>query len=166
MVSMPFRPRSRTPRQATGLALEMEAQRQLVHVIEGHDGETAHRVHRHLGEQAVAQLRQQRHQNAHAAVRHRHDDGNRRHPGQPGAARHRLASESIGRPFEGERHRYGGELGGEQHHHRPYHPHLQVVAVGRPDVRPQIDQGLEQRSAFRRDFTFLGVQRADVGIGH
>ena len=37
--------------QAAGLALEVEAQRQAVHVLEGLERELAHGVHRDLGEQ-------------------------------------------------------------------------------------------------------------------
>ena len=43
-------------RQAAGLAFEVEAQRQLVHVLEGDDRKPPDRVHRDLGEHAVAEL--------------------------------------------------------------------------------------------------------------
>ena len=101
-------------RQPAGLALEMEAQRQLVHVLEGEEREPPHRVHRDLGEHAVAQLRERRHQDAHAAVGQRHRDRRGDRPGQPGVGRDRRAAlpgQRIDRPFEGERHRDGRELG-------------------------------------------------------
>ena len=71
MTSMPSAAALQHPRQAAGLALQMEAQRQFVHVDEGEIGELAHRMHRHLGEDAVAPLRQHRHQHAHDAVARR-----------------------------------------------------------------------------------------------
>ena len=130
----------------------MEAQRQLVHVHEGAVGEPAHRVHRHLGEHAVAQLRQRRHQDAHAAVGDRHRDRRGERPDQPVGGRDRrgaVAGERVGRPFEGEGHRDGRELGRKQQHHGAEHAQLQVAAVGRPDVGPQVDDGRQQRAAVR-----------------
>ena len=56
-------------RQPAGLALEVEAQRQLVEVDEDFVGEAAHRVHRHRREQGVAPLLGERHQNPHQAVK-------------------------------------------------------------------------------------------------
>ena len=56
---------------------------------------------------------------------------------EPGGRRHRRAAlpgERIGGPFEGERHRDGRELGGEQEHHRKRDAKLEVAPVGRPDV--------------------------------
>ena len=58
MVSMRIAAALEHAGKPAGLALEMEAQRQLVHVLEGEDREPPHRVHRHLGEHAVAQLGQ------------------------------------------------------------------------------------------------------------
>ena len=48
-------------RQPAGLALEMKAQRQEMHMLEGEHRQPPHRVHRHFGENAVAPLREQRH---------------------------------------------------------------------------------------------------------
>jgi len=62
-------------REATGLALEMKAQGQVMHVHESERREPAHRVHRHLGEHAVARLLEQRHQDAHATIGNGHGDG-------------------------------------------------------------------------------------------
>ena len=82
-VSMPSRARSSTRAEPAGLALEMKAQRQHVHVLERDDREPAHRVHRHLGEHAVAHLREQRHDDARDAVGKRHDDRRGQRPGRP-----------------------------------------------------------------------------------
>ena len=54
MVSMRIAPALQDARQAAGLALEMEAQRQQVHVLEGEHRQPAHGVHRDFGENAVA----------------------------------------------------------------------------------------------------------------
>ena len=83
MVSMPLRPRSSTRLRPPDLALEMEAQRQLVQMREGAHRKPAHRVHRHLAEQAVAQLRKRRHQDAHAAISNHHGDRHGQQPRQP-----------------------------------------------------------------------------------
>ncbi len=61
-------------RQAAGLALEMEAQRQPVHVDEDVVGEPPHRVHRNGGEQPVTQLREERHEDAQKPVKNRQRD--------------------------------------------------------------------------------------------
>ena len=131
MVSIAFRPRSSTRVKSAGLALEMKAQRQLVHVLEGEDRQPPHRVHRDFGEHAVAELRQQRHQDAHDAIGERHSDRRGKDPEQPRVGRNRCAAlpgQRIDRPFEGERHRDGRELGAEQQHRRPHHAPLQVGA--------------------------------------
>ena len=60
--------------QAAGLALQVEAQGQAVHVLEGLERELAHRMHRDLGEQAVAHLGQHRHEHAGEAVEDRQQD--------------------------------------------------------------------------------------------
>ena len=75
------------PGQAAGLALEVEAQGQAVHVLEGLQRELPHRMHGDLGEEAVAHLRQQRHDDADDAVEDRQQD---RRPPEPGAGRSRL----------------------------------------------------------------------------
>ena len=58
-------------RQAAGLALEMEAQGQPVHVDEDVIGETAHRIHRHRRKQPVTQLREKGHEHTQRAVKKR-----------------------------------------------------------------------------------------------
>ncbi len=128
-------------RQPAGLALEMKAQRQQMHVLEGEHRQAAHRVHRHLGEDSITQLGKRRHQDAHAAVGQRHQHRRRQRPGDHIVGPKRrgaVAGQRIGCPFEGERHRDGGELGGEQQHGREDHAVLQVAPVRRPDIGPQI----------------------------
>jgi hypothetical protein len=97
----------------------MEAQRQLMHVLEGHQREIAHRVHRHLGEHAVARLSGQRHHDAGQTIGDCPD-----HPGDNGPIGPRqikwrtwLSGQRVGRPLEGERHRDGCELGDQQQRH-------------------------------------------------
>ena len=62
-------------RQAAGLALKVEAQRELVKMDKHFIGEPAHRIHRHCGEQRVAPLLGQRHQDAHHAIERGQGDG-------------------------------------------------------------------------------------------
>ena len=136
--------------EPAGLALEMKAQRQQMHVLEGEHRQPPHRVHRHLGENAVAQLRQRRHQDAHAAIGQRHHHRRRQRPGDDVVGPERrgaVAGQRIGRPFEGERHRDGGELGGEQQHGREDHAVLQVAPVGRPDIGPQMGERAQHGAA-------------------
>jgi hypothetical protein len=78
--------------EPTGLAIEMKAQRQKVHVLEGEDRQPSHRVHRHLGEHAVAKLRQPRHQDAHEAIGERHRDWRGDRPAKPRFGRDRGAA--------------------------------------------------------------------------
>ncbi len=128
-------------RQSASLALEVEAQRQLVHMHEGAVGEPAHRVHRHLGEHAVARLLEQRHQDAHAAIGNGHGDGHGNHPSEPIRGRRAAGTgKRIGRPFECEGNRDRRELGCQQQRHGAKHPQLQVAAVGWPDIGPQMDE--------------------------
>jgi hypothetical protein len=52
----------------------------------------------------------------------------------------RIAGKRVGRPFEEVGNRNQRQLRRDQQHGRPYHPGLEVGAVRRPHVRPQIDQ--------------------------
>ena len=56
------------PGQSAGLALEVKAQRQFMHVHESAIGELADRMHGYAGKQPVALLGENRHQHAHRAV--------------------------------------------------------------------------------------------------
>ena len=155
--------------EAAGLALEMEAERELVHVLEGAVGEPAHRVHRHLRENTVAHLGEHRHQDAHAAIRDGHEDRRGEHPEQPGGRGHRCAvlpGERIGRPFEGERHRDGRELGGQQKHHRSGDAKLEIAPIGRPEIGPQPTHDGEQRAALGGHLPLQCFARSQVWIRH
>ncbi len=134
MVSMALRPRSSTRVRPPVLRSRWKRSDSSCMCSKVRIGEPAHRVHRHLGEHAVAHLRQRRHQDAHAAIGDRHGDRRGEHPDQPvggGDRRAALAGQRIGRPFEGEGNRDGGELGGEQQHHRAQHAQL-AGRAGRP----------------------------------
>ena len=64
-----------------------------------------------------------------------------------------MPGERIGRPFEGERHRDGGELGEQQQHQGADDAQPQVGAVGRPDVGPEPRHVVDERTpalGFRR----------------
>ena len=117
----------------------MEAERELVHVLEGAIGEPAYRVHGDLGEDAVAHLGEHRHQDARATVSNSHCDRSRERPEEPGGGRYGRASlpgQRIGCPFEGEGNRDGGELGREQQHYRRGNAKLEIAAIRWPNVRP------------------------------
>ena len=154
-------------RQAAGLALEVKAQRKHVHVLEGRERQAAYGVERHLGEQAVAELRQERHGDAQARVsrdqreRHRqHRDHRGPGRGAPLADRH----QRVGRPLEGERHGERHELGGHQEHERHDHAQLEVGARRRPQVRPQPFDGGVERAAARRDRGRAGARQVELGV--
>ncbi len=160
-------------RQAAGLALQMKAQRQLMHVDEGEISELAHRVHRHPGEDSVAPLGQHRHQHAHAAVADGHDQGRCDQPHRPVRRLHRRgirAGQRVDRPFERERHRQRRQLGDQQQHHRPDHAHLEIGAIAGPDVRPQMHQRPDQGRLFdgfvggRRRFAAPGTNQYEPSI--
>ena len=156
------------PRQAAGLALEMKAQRELVHVLERAVGEPPYRVHGNLGEDAVAHLREHRHQDARPAVGNgQHDRGGER-PNEPRRGRDRrapLPGQRVGCPLEGERHGDGDELGGEQEQHRHGDAQLEVAALRRPDIGPQpAHDGKQRAAAGGGHFAFQCFGRARIGI--
>ena len=105
--------------QSAGLALKMKAQRQLMQMHEHFDRQAAHGVHRDLGEQRVAPLREHRHQDPHEAVDHRQCDHARQYCRQRNMLRGRVANQRIGRPFEcighANRHEFGGEHQDDRH---------------------------------------------------
>ena len=113
-------------------------------MLEGEHCQAAHRMHRHLREDAIARLGQERHQNARAAI----GDGQRKrrgeHPNDPRALAGRRRAggpgERVGRPFEGERHGDGRELRQHEQDERDHHASLEIAAIRRPDIRPQIDE--------------------------
>ena len=87
MVSMPLRPRSSTRVRPPVLRSRWKRSDSWCMCSKVLEREPAHRVHRHLGEHAVAQLRQHRHQDAHAAIGERHRDRRGDRPGQPASRR-------------------------------------------------------------------------------
>ena len=134
-------------REASGLALEVKAQRQAVHMLEGPPGEAAHGMQGDAREEPFAHLRQHHHENAHEPV----EKGERERPSERdaeddvGHARaFRGARERIGRPFEGERHRDGDELGDDRQAERSDDTQLEVEPVRWPEIRPQPHHGDEQ----------------------
>ena len=54
-----------------------------MHVLEGDKRKTAHRMHGDLGEEPVAHLREQRHDDAHAAIGDGEQDRCREDPDEP-----------------------------------------------------------------------------------
>ncbi|GCC45469.1 hypothetical protein chiPu_0029851 [Chiloscyllium punctatum] len=117
-------------------------------------------MHRNAGEDAVAPLRQHSHDDAHRAIadRHQHRRGDQpQHPVRRLDRSRARAVQRIDRPFEGERHRQRRELGEQQQHHRPDHAHLQIGAIARPDVGPEMNQGPDQRA-------LLGGRRRGRGL--
>ena len=130
-------------REPAGLALQVKAQREAMHVLEGGERELAHRMHGDPGEHALAHLHQQRHGHAGEAVeqggQHRRADQPReRLRGGNGAAGGR--HQRVRRPLEGEGHGDRDELGRQHQHEREDDGGLQVGPIRRPDVgrkRPQ-----------------------------
>ena len=139
-------------RQPAGLALEMKAQRQLVHVDEGDVGELAHRMHRDAGENAVAPLRQYRHQHAHRAIADASSASGDaishsvQFDASTGAEPTPLSASIAHLKVNGTDQRR--DLRDQQQHHRPHHAHLQVRAVARPDIGPQVHQRPDQGRLF------------------
>ena len=153
------------PGQSAGLALQMEAQGQQVHVLEGEHRQPPHRMHRDLGEQRVANLGDAGHQDAHAAIGRGHHDRRRNHDGEPGGAGAvRLMGERIGRPFVGEGHRDGGELGGQEQAKRHQHALFEIGAVARPDIGPKLKSVRHSAppSAEISRFTAWGDRRCSI----
>ena len=123
--------------QAAGLALEMEAQGQAVHVLEGGERQAAHGVHGDLGEHALAHLHEQRHGDAGEAVEHDRRRRSAEQPGQRLGDGHGAAGrrdQRVGRPLEGEGHGDRDELGRQHQQQRDDDRALQIRPVGRPHV--------------------------------
>ena len=139
-------------RQAAGAPLQVVAQRQIVHVLEGLVGEVAHGVLADAGEERVAQVVEHVDEDAADAVGDDQHDGNgdqhrqtnRERPAAAGGGR---AGQRVGRPFVGVGHQNGDELGGNEHAERHNHPALQVRPIARPHVGPHV--------AERREHGFL-----------
>ncbi len=125
------------PRQPAGTALQVKAQAQIMQVNESAVGQATHRVLADAGKQGVTniveQLRQQPRRAVGADHQHRHGQDEIERGGRRQTVRH----QGIGGPFE----RKGNEAGQQrarQHGHQGQdHLHLQVRAIGRPQVGHQ-----------------------------
>ncbi len=74
-------------------------------------GETPNRMHRDIGENRIAHLREQRHGDPQNAI----TKGQRQRRGEKAGKRQAGGiDQRIGRPFERKRHRYGDELRRQQ----------------------------------------------------
>ena len=154
MVSMALRPRSRTRVRPPVLRSRWKRSDKQMHVLEGEHRQPPHRVHRHLGENAVAPLRQ--HAPSGCACRHRRASS----PPAPPAPRRANCWRPIGAvPWPASASvahlKVNGtamvaSLAAKISTVANTHASLQVAAVGRPDVGPQMEQRREQRRAVGR----------------
>ena len=135
--------------QAAGPPLQVVAERQPVHVDEALVGELADRVLADLGEQRVAKVVEDVHQDAADAVG---DDQHDRHEQRAADADRQAAvrpsgrvDKRVGRPFVGVGNEDGDDLGRDQDDERDDHAPLQVRPVRRPHVGPEVDQSAERR---------------------
>ena len=115
--------------QASGAALQMKAQRELMQVPEGAVGELAHGVLGNHGEPHVAELREQHHQHAAHAIGDDQHGGNggeakRREPGD--FARTRFAGEEVHDRLVSDRHGKRDRLGDHERQKREHHPHAEI----------------------------------------
>ena len=117
----------------------MEAQRQLVHVHEGLEGELAHRILADAGKQRVAQLVERQLDQPRQVIGDDQRDGAGQQRRKTGVEIG-LAVQRIGRPLEevGDEQQY--ELGNEEVNRSPDDPHLEIRATCWPHVGPQIEQ--------------------------
>ena len=119
----------------------MEAQRQLVHVDEGLVGELADRMLADAGKQCVTQLVEANLQDPGEIIEDDKRDGAEQE-GRQKTCHIDPAIQRIGRPFEEIGDEDQDKLRDDQEDGGPDHPHLQIEAVGRPHVGPEVDQGL------------------------
>lgn len=135
----------------------METQRKPVHVHEGTIGELAHRMLADAGKQQIAQLVEpdldQPRQIIGDDQRHRAEQEGRNQP-----CHVELAVQRIRRPFEEIGNRDQHQLGDDEEHGCPDHPHLQVPPALWPHIGPEIDQGLGRIAGIRRNgFFFVAI---------
>ena len=153
--------------QATGPPLQVIAERQLVHVDERDVGEIPDRVLADLCEQRVSEVVEHVHQDAADAVgddQHDRDGENRGEAngrGSVGSGDH--VGHRVGRPLVGVGDENGDDLGGDQNAEGETDTPLQVGAVRRPHVRPQLGERDEHRLAPHRHRAWL---RGVVGEAH
>ena len=147
--------------QATGLALQMEAEAELMQVDEDLLGQTAHRVHGDGGEERVATLRGEAHEDAQDAVERDQGDGpeeQAEHIVRGLGVGARLARHGVRRPLERVGHRHRDELGDQHEREGDVDPLAQVDAGVRPHVGGQLAQhGRQTRLRL--------VRRSSLGAG-
>ena len=123
-------------RQAAGLALEMEAQRQQMQVLEGRERESAHRALADLGEDRIAQFGEALRPDARDAIG---DDEHHRHADQ----RHLAGRERIDRVLVEHRHINGAGLRDDQQTDGDDDADAQLEGVARPEIGQQLGDSLQ-----------------------
>ncbi len=123
-------------RQAAGLALQMEAQRQLVEMAEGRERESAHRALPDLGEDRIAQLGEALRADTRDAIA---DDQQHRHREHQRLARR----QRIDRVLVEHRHIDGAGLGHDQQADRDHHAYAKLGTVARPEIGQQLGDGFQ-----------------------
>ena len=137
-------------RQAAGATLEVEAQRQVMHVHERFVRELAHRILPDAGKKRVAQLVKPSLKQAHQIVG---DDKCRRHQQEIRQRRWRrmVAGQCVGRPFEEIGYGNQHQLGNDEIDGRPDDTRAQIAALRRPHIGLQVEQGPQSRAGGRRN---------------
>ncbi len=123
-------------RQAAGLALEVEAQRELMQVAEGRERHLAHRALSDLGEDRVAQLGESLGRNPGDAIA---DDEHDRHGDERGLA----GRERIDRMLVKHRHIDRGRFGKNEQPDRDDDAQPQIPGAARPEKGQQLADGGE-----------------------
>ena len=135
------------PRQAAGMALQVEPQRQAVHMHEGAVAKLADRVLGDTREQRVAELVEEIEHDATGAIgddQHDRDGEKRGGPGGSGAGG-RVSAESVRRPFVEERHHDRDQLGDHEHDERADDAGAKIGPVGWPDIGPELADRVDGR---------------------
>ena len=130
--------------QAAGLPFEVEAQAEGVQVAEDRQGDPPDRALRHLGEDGVAQLREDQRHHARQAVGddQAERDRHRRPAFRRGQRVHRLLVEDGDVDVR--------RLGADQQQHRQRHADAHFDRIARPEIRQERAQGREFARAGRR----------------
>ena len=100
IVSIALRPRSSTRVRPPVLRSRWKRSDNWCRWTKTSIGEASHRVHRHRGEQRVAPLLGQRHEDAQEAVEDGQRDGAGQHRSAAAAALKAFRRQRVGRPFE------------------------------------------------------------------
>ena len=158
----------------------MEAQRQPVQMGKQLRRQLAHRVHRHLGEEPVTHLREQRHGDTCHAVEDREQDRRSPQPVHSLVGRHpravrgfRDGDKCIRRPFVGEGHHHRGEFGQNEQAKGQEDAIPEIRTPVRPEIGPQANEGSVEAGLAgrwrRRRFRLWGVHmtfRRDTPPGY